>query len=247
MQSDRIASATGRFMSALDLPRGGRRYLEIAQHLADRISAGDHPVGERLPPERDLAQSLGVSRTTVREALLALEIMRFIEIRVGAGVYVLPSHMRDRSRGDLISTAEVGPYEMLEVRRVVEGQSAYLAAARATTAQLDRIAATVDRMAAVIDDISSFDMIDTDFHALIAQAADNAVLEMYVGNLWQMRQTSLWDRWYDQTRNPANRRRSVEDHRQILSAMQRRRPEAAQAAMFQHIDILTNRFLDLQF
>lgn len=233
-------------MSALDLPAGGRRYLQIAQKLADQINAGVYRTGQKLPPERDLAQQLDVSRTTVREALLALEIMHFIEIRVGAGVFVLSEHLRDRSRGDLIVSEAVGPYEVLEVRRNIEGLSASLAASRATPEQLDEIAAVVDRMAASVHEVQVFDHADEEYHALIARASGNGIIENYVAHLWRMRQSSLWDRWYDQTRHPANRRRSVEDHRQILRALQRRRPEAAQSAMHAHIDILTDRFLDLQ-
>ena len=230
----------------LDLPRGERRYLEIAQQLADQINAGHYATGEKLPPERDLSGQLGVSRTTVREALLALEIMRFIEIRVGAGVYVLPPHMRDRARADTIATTEIGPYELLEVRRVIEGQSASLAAWRATPEQLDRLAANIERMQAAIDDIPAFDTIDAEFHTLIAQASGNPLLEAYVADLWSARKGPLWNRWYDQTRTHENRRRSVQDHRDILSGMTSRRQDAAQAAMFHHIDILTNRFLDLK-
>lgn len=233
-------------MTPLDLPTGGRRYLQIAQQLADQINEGVYRTGQKLPPERDLAQQLDVSRTTVREALLALEIMRFIEIRVGAGVYVLSEHLRDRSRGDLIVSEAVGPYEVLEVRRTIEGLSASQAAHRATPEQLDGIEAVIDRMEAAINDVQVFDHADEEYHALIARASGNGIIENYVAHLWRMRQSSLWDRWYDQTRNAANRRRSVEDHRQILRALRRRRPEAAQSAMHAHIDILTDRFLDLQ-
>ena len=233
-------------MTVLDLPAGGRRYLQIAQLIADQINAGGYRTGERLPPERDLAQRLDVSRTTVREALLALEIMRFIEIRVGAGVYVLSEHLRDGNRGDLNAAEAVGPYEVLEARRMVEGQSAYYAAQRATKAQLDAIETVVERMGAAINDVPSFDRADAEYHALIARASGNGVIESYVAHLWRLRDSSLWERWYAQTRNAANRRRSVEDHRTILRALQRRRPEAAMSAMQQHVDVLTDRFLDLK-
>ncbi|MDW4497189.1 FadR/GntR family transcriptional regulator [Sulfitobacter sp. D35] len=233
-------------MSTLDLPGGGRRYLQVAQSLADRIAAGTYKAGQRLPPERDLAAQLDVSRTTVREALLALEIMRYIEIRVGSGIFVLPEHLRDPDHGQLVVGNEVGPYEVLEVRRMIEGQSAYYAAQRASEAQLDAIGETLDRMSVSIHDIPAFDAADAEYHALIAAAAGNEVLETYVGHLWRMRESSLWRRWYGQTRTPENRRRSVEDHRTIYRALRRRRPEAAMSAMQLHIDVLTDRLLDLK-
>lgn len=233
-------------MSALDLPPGGRRYLQIAQALADQINAGEYRTGERLPPERDLAQRLDVSRTTLREALLALEIMRFVEIRVGAGVFVLSEHLRDRSRGDLAVAEEIGPYEVLEARRMVEGQSAYFAALRATEEQIAAIGEVTERMAASINDVSAFDHADAEYHALIAAASGNGVIETYVAHLWRMRDSSLWERWYARTRSVANRRRSIEDHRRIHRAIRRGRAEAAMSAMQHHVDILTDRFLDLR-
>ena len=232
-------------MSVLELPGGGRRYLQIAQHLADSINSGVFKTGDRLPPERELAATLEVSRTTVREALLALEIMRFVEIRLGAGVFVLPENMRERDRGDLLPVEEVGPWEVLEARRIVEGESAYRAAQRATDDQLAAIAECIERMQARVDDVPRFDQADVEFHMLIARAAGNSVIESYVAHLWKMRESSLWDRWYDKTRHPANRRRSIEDHKAIYKAMRRRLPEVARTAMCAHIDVLAERFFEL--
>ncbi|MFV0333023.1 MAG: FadR/GntR family transcriptional regulator [Tropicimonas sp.] len=231
-------------MTLLDLPKRGRRYLEIAEALAARIEAGEYATGQRLPPERDLAQALDVSRTTLREALLALEIMRFVEIRTGSGVIVLPEHQRDRKRGELIISDEVGPYEVLEVRRTIEGLSAYHAASRATTEQLDELERIVARTEAAINDVSVFDRADEEYHARIAQATGNGVLELYADHLWRMRRGALCERWFAQTRKVSTRRQSVEEHWRILRALQRRRPEIARSAMEQHIDVLIERFLD---
>jgi len=229
-------------MSPLDLPSGGRRYLRIAQQLAGDIAAGRYRAGERLPPERDLATTLGVSRTTVREALLALEIMQQIEIRTGAGVYVLPDHLRVRPTGAPEVSDETGPWEQLEARRAVEGQVAYLAAERATEAQLAEIGDLIAQAEAALDDIARFDAVDAAFHAVVARAAGNTILENYVAHLWSMRGGPMWGRWYGQTRSTANRRRSIEDHRAILRAIARRRPEAAKTAMEAHLDVLAERF-----
>lgn len=229
----------------LDLPTGGRRYLQIARMLAERIDAGEYPSGQKLPPERELAVMFDVSRTTVREALLALEIMRFIEIRVGAGVYVLSESQRDTGT-TLETTGEVGPYQVLEARRMVEGQTAYYAAERARPEEIAAIAAVVERMDSVVDDVPAYDVADAEYHALIATASGNELLQDYVAHLWRMRRSSLWNRWYDSTRSLRNRRRTIEDHRAILKALQRRNPEAAKTAMQQHIDTLADRFLELK-
>ncbi|MDF0595261.1 FadR/GntR family transcriptional regulator [Psychromarinibacter halotolerans] len=229
-------------MSPLDLPGGGRLYMRIAQKLADDIAAGRYRTGERLPPERDLAVSLQVSRTTVREALLALEIMRQIEIRTGAGVFVLPEAMREPVPARQVATGETGPWEQLEARRAIEGQVAYLAAERADEAQIAEMERLIDESEAALDDVPRFDAVDAEFHAAIARAAGNALLEEYVAHLWSMRGGPMWARWYDQTRTIQNRRRSVEDHRAILRAIIRQRPDAAMTAMKSHLDVLAERF-----
>lgn len=231
-------------MSPLDLPTGSRRYLQIARQLAAEIEAGSYAAGDRLPPERELAQSLDVSRTTVREALLALEIMRFIEIRVGAGVYVLDNSQRGRT--ELSEPDSAAPSEVLAARRLIEAETAALAAANATQVQLDALRRTNDRMAATIDDVAAFDAADQVFHELVAEAAGNDVLTGFVSQLWRMRDSEMWAFWYDQTRHPDNRRQSVADHRAILRAFERRAPEAARTAMQAHLDVLADRFYELK-
>lgn len=230
----------------LDLPTSGeRRYLSIARDLARAIEAGEHAPGDRLPPERELAATLEVSRTTVREAVLALELMRYVEIRVGAGVFVLPPTVRAHERGETGLPDESGPSEILEARRLIEGRTARLAAERATEEQLMRIGDSIDRMRDGMRDVPRFDRADAEFHTLIAEAGGNGLLAGYVEHLWQMRTGPLWNRWYDQTRGLANRRRSIADHETIHRALVRRSPDAAATAMRAHIDVLEERFFAL--
>jgi len=234
-------------MNVLALPTGGRRYLRIAQDLAAQIADGTFAVGERLPPERELSAQLQVSRTTVREALLALEIMRYVEIRLGAGVFVLPESGRDAGRGDLASMDAAGPWEVLEARRLIEGHAAFCAAQRIDEPTLLQLGETIDAMQAAIDDIPRFDAADAHFHYLIGEAAGNSIHASYISHLWKMRRSSMWEKWYGKTRNPANRHRSINDHRVIHRALQRRLPEAAQTAMQAHLDVLAERFFELNF
>lgn len=232
-------------MNMLDLPSGGRRYLKIAHSLADQINAGKYQTGDRLPPERELSTLLAVSRTIVREALLALEIMRFVEIRVGSGVFVLPKSLRARDRKELIDDLEAGPTEVLDARRMVEGKAAYYAALYADTEIVDQLQTAVDTMQAAIDDIPRFDRADQSFHALVARASGNSLIESYVAHLWNFRHSSLWKTWYGKTRKRENRQRSIEDCRVILRAIRRREPAQAETAMQAHIDVLALRFFEL--
>lgn len=230
----------------LELPIGGeRRYLKIAGDLAARITAGEFHSGDRLPPERELASSLEVSRTTVREALLALELMRFVEIRIGAGVFVLPESARNIDRPVFDIADQVGPFEVLESRRLIEGEAAYRAAQRGSADDFSAIGKTIDRMEAALDNFDRYDQADVEFHMLIAKAAGNSLLPVYVDHLWSLRNGPMWERWYQQTRSVENRKRSVDDHRAIHQALGRRIPEMAATAMRAHIDVLAQRFFQI--
>lgn len=231
-------------MNVIDLPTGNRRYLDIARRLAADIEGGTYPEGVRLPPERELAQSLDVSRTTVREALLALEIMRFIEIRVGSGVFVLgESH---RASTVPVEPQGAPPSDTLAARRLIEAETAALAAQNAGESDVRALRRCIDKMGDSIEDVQSFDAADAEFHALIARASGNDVLESLVTHLWRMRDSDMWALWYDQTRHASNRHRSVEDHKVILRAIERGLPDVARTAMQAHLDVLADRFYRLK-
>lgn len=120
-----------------------RLYQSVAAQIVALIRQGEFAIGERLPPERELALTLGVSRPSLREALIALEIGGQIEIRMGSGVYV-----RDTAADAVGPIATLGdsPSELMQARAAVEGSVAALAAARMTAAMLERLRRTVQRM-----------------------------------------------------------------------------------------------------
>jgi DNA-binding FadR family transcriptional regulator len=119
---------------------------------------------------------------------------------------------------------------------------AYIAAERATEAQIAELENLTAQSAAALEDIARFDALDATFHSVLARAAGNAILENYIAHLWSMRGGPMWGRWYEQTRSVANRRRSVEDHCAILQGVLRRRPDVAKTAMEAHLDVLAERF-----
>lgn len=233
-------------MTLNGLPGTPRRYQQIAQHLADRIDGGTFREGERLPAERDLSRDLDVSRTTLREALIALELMNYVEIRTGSGIYVLPVSAR-RAAGVPVATNEPGPLEVLELRRVIEGALAAAAATNASDAALNEIAATVAAMRAAIDDVPEFDRLDRRFHLQIAQASGNSLGPGLVDWMWGFRGGAMWRKRYGQTRARVNREISCDDHARIVRALTRRMPDRADTAMRAHVDVLIERFLDLGF
>ena len=109
-----------------------RLYRQIADQIAALIEKGEYAAGERLPPERDLAKQLGVSRPSVREALIALEVEGYVEVRVGSGVYVAGA----RSGAMEALPADSGPFELIRARWLIEAECAALAAKAATKAQV---------------------------------------------------------------------------------------------------------------
>src|SRR5438105_6296377 len=118
-----------------------RLYRQIADQIRTLIRAGEFTAGSRLPPERDLARQLGVSRPSVREALIALEVEGLVEVRVGSGIYVRHAPLAPK-REEL--PAETGPFELLRARWIIEGECAALAAKSATKAQLQGMKEALD-------------------------------------------------------------------------------------------------------
>src|SRR6187200_2430011 len=112
-----------------------RLYRQIADQIAALIDAGEYSSGQRLPPERDLARQLGVSRPSVREALIALEVEGLVEVRIGSGIYVRGAAPGGGSPGGPAEAA-AGPFELLRARYVIEAECAALAARSARAPQL---------------------------------------------------------------------------------------------------------------
>ncbi|MET0535862.1 MAG: GntR family transcriptional regulator, partial [Steroidobacter sp.] len=122
---------------------GGRLYKRVADDLRAAILAGRYPVGRRLPAERELAEQFNVSRPTIREAVIALELQNIVEVRLGAGVYVLDPSVNQRANGVELT---IGPFELMEARKIIEPETAALAATVIDEEQLDGLDKIIDRM-----------------------------------------------------------------------------------------------------
>lgn len=217
-------------------------YQQIAQQLAADLDAGIFVAGTKLPPERELATSLGVSRTSLREALLALEFAGRIEIRDRAGVFVKAP--AERTAVAIGGDGPPGPYEVLESRRLIEGELTYRTCLRASDRAIAEIVAAARQMEGMdLDDLKRFRLVDRLFHVLIAQAAGNSVLADLSISLWDQRDGPLWSTWYRGTRSSENRARSAAFHVEIATFLEARQASAARAAMERHIDGIIERFL----
>jgi GntR family transcriptional repressor for pyruvate dehydrogenase complex len=206
-------------------------YQRVAKVIAAAILDGQYPVGSRLPGERELAESFSVSRPTVREAMIALEIYGLVEARHGSGLYVIGKPSQDNEPAEL----DVGAFELVEARILFEGEAAAVAAMTIDAEILGELDQTLATMAAC--DPAGVDALQADrrFHILIAEATRNAVIVSVVETLWNLRERSPLSAYIfaEARRGGVNPR--VEEHRLIVDALRARDPHRARRTMREHL------------
>lgn len=217
-----------------------RLYRQIAGQLRQSISAGEFAVGARLPAERDLAKQLGVSRPSVREALIALEVEGWVEVRTGSGVYVL--ERGGAARNDAVAPTEWGPLELIRARRVVEGEIAALAAVQAKRRDIALMAGAIAAMRADADAGRLPLEGDRAFHTAVAQTCGNVVLTETVQSFWDSRRGPLFTRLGGYFETVDSWRAAITEHDLVLAAIRAHDPVAARAAMQSHMDKAHARF-----
>ncbi|QOR70540.1 FadR family transcriptional regulator [Ruania alkalisoli] len=233
--SDRSAEITASLGS---LP-GTTPVSEVARRLLDLFTGGSFEPGTRLPAERQLAATLGVGRSAVREALAALEILGIVQVRPGSGTYLrgtastlLPRTLR---WGLLIGSRSTA--ELLELRSGLETQVAQLAAIRASEDDLKELRAALDHMRESTGDLAVFARADHDFHDSLATASKN---ETIVDLLHVVR--SLLQVYADRAvHDEASALQALDEHRAVLEAITAQDGGAAAAAMAAHMATANRR------
>jgi DNA-binding FadR family transcriptional regulator len=214
-----------------------RLYRVVSSRIEALIREEHIKPGERLPAERDLATKLGVSRTSLREALIALELGGVVEVRGGSGVYVSEQAVPKAAR----PAAGPGPFEVLAARRMIEVEVAALAAKNATPAAVDAILVAVEEMEQNQDDLGENESADRNFHLAIARAAGNSALVGVIEYLWNQR-GSLWHKLTEHFQTEELRQQTLLDHRAILTAIASQDVAGARQAMRAHLDRVTRTF-----
>ncbi len=219
-----------------------RLYRQIAAQIEALIDSGEFPPASRLPAERELAALLGVSRTSVREAIISLELAGLVEVRVGTGIFVSgkPVAARARRGGDE-ADAGPGPFELLAARKLVEGEIVALAARKATAADVAALGECVARMETQLGDFAAREASDRDFHIGLAKATGNGSLELVVAELWNQR-AEMWRRTQQHFHTRKLAEKTLRDHAAILAAVARHDPEGARAAMHRHLARVEREF-----
>lgn len=230
-----------------------RLYKSIAKNLKTLIKQGELNIGEALPSERELAKQLNVSRATIREAIIALEVLGWVEVRLGSGVYIKPSpnersihfswHHDAEIAPYLNEPEEVSPFSLLQTRLLIEPETAALTAANRTNEQLNKIKQAY--LMNVQDNLqhSTSHIGDRLFHIRIAEFSGNDGYAMVIRELLGHQYGQMFStlqRLYTPKDMPM---RSQQEHLAILIAIEKGDTEAAKSAMHSHlshvIDIFT--------
>lgn len=216
-----------------DKPR--RSYRAIADQVLDLVAERGLAPGDRLPAERDLAERFGVSRPSLREALIALEVEGRVEIRMGSGIYVGARPPAPAIEGE-------SPFEVLQARALVESAIAEEAARRgdpATVADMDRILA---RMAEATGDPARAMDLDGAFHIAVASGTGNRLLADMTADLYRLRMSPFFTRLAAHFEGPGTWRLALAEHGAIRDAIAARDAGAAREAMRHHLTESQRRF-----
>jgi GntR family transcriptional repressor for pyruvate dehydrogenase complex len=216
-----------------------RMYRQIAEQISRMIFSGEFPVGSRLPSERDLAERLKVSRPSVREALIALEVEGVVDVRVGAGVSFIARPGANISSTPLVTP---GPFDVIRARWVIESECAALAATQATDVHLECLRQAVLEMRLCESHSPEGINADQRFHQCIAEASGNAALLMVVQQLWEQRTGPLYMRLESHFTGQSIWSQAVAEHELLLDAVASRDPDAARNAMRLHMKNAEIRF-----
>jgi len=221
-------------------PPRSRLYQRVAEQLAAAIKDSEYPPGSRLPAERKLAERFDVSRPTIREAIIALEIAGFVEVRGGSGVYVCSDTENPLSSTDL----DIGPFDILEARILFEGEAAELAAKQISEDELQELRDALEAMVHENEEEPICEKADENFHKIIARATHNEAIVSVCEHLWQLRNNSpISAHILDKVRQSGSRPR-IEEHRAVLEALEQRDPAAARSAMREHLTRVIQQLLD---
>jgi GntR family transcriptional repressor for pyruvate dehydrogenase complex len=220
------------------------------RQLEAKVLEGSWGTSARLPAERALAEMMGVSRSTVREAIQRLVSRGLLETKPGSGVYVVQKQPVRLSAPWLQLVAESPPSraETLEFRLVFECAVARFAAQRSTPQELDKLQAILSKMrnAVAAHDVDAEAVIDAEFHLALTAASHNRMLDQFYASVISTLREHIAANTFDATVNNSNATiqavMRLDQHESIFFAVRDRNPDAAQKAMFAHIAFVGKQF-----
>lgn len=216
---------------------------QIADQIRESILAGDFSPGDKLPPERELAEMFGVSRPSVREALNMLSASGLVMSYQGGGTVVLSllDMDKDNALSDLIRSQQERALDVIEVRKGLESWTAFYAAQRANSEDIQRMEEILSTMQEQDDTRIAPEDLDANLHIVIARATHNVVwlhLMQSIFDAMREFQRGVWRAVY---LTMEDRKLLFEHHHEVVAAIRRSDPETARSAMLKHLSFAERR------
>ncbi|MFB9221878.1 FadR/GntR family transcriptional regulator [Paracoccus cavernae] len=221
----------------LNEPATRRHYRQVADQIMAFVADQGLAPGERLPSERDMAEQFSLSRPSLREALIALEVEGHVEIRMGSGIYL--SH---QAPGESRPIEGGAPFEILQARCIIESAVAEEAARHVSAKLIEGLDRNLTEMAAALHDTPSAIRLDGAFHIAIAQGIGNSVLTHLMAASYEQRLSPFFERFSVHFEGPRTWRLALAEHGAIRDAIAEGDPSAAREAMRHHLTESQRRF-----
>ena len=218
---------------------GRRIYQQVVEKMLTLLDSGEYPPGVRLPSERELSEMFDVSRPSIREAIIALEVMGRVAVRTGSGVYVI------EPVNSFTDTKDFSPFELTEARVLIEGELAALAATMITEEQLEDLRIAYRDMVRENEEGNlTSERADRKFHEVISRATNNRVLMSTIDKLWDIQEHSPDIQTVHKSVCKKDGQKRLAEHKAILQALENHDPCAARKAMRLHFNRSLNALHD---
>lgn len=216
----------------------------IVERLLKLIQEKQLKPGDRLPPERELAALMQVSRPSLREALRTLSFMNVVEVRPGSGTYItsLETELLVEHLEFAVFLDDSTFMQLFETRKILEVGIIALSASKITDEEIAKLEACLQEAQQVMDDAEAFMREDIKLHKIIVQACHNPILLRFMESINRLGEASR----KRTTQIPGVVEQVMEDHRAIVQALKKRDPEAARAAMLAHLNNVDTRLKSLE-
>jgi len=216
---------------------------QIAEQIRTSVLAGEFNPGEKLPPERELAEMFGVSRPSVREALNILASSGLVETYQGGGTVVrsLVENSAGMPLSELIRIDGDRALDVIEVRKGMESWTAWYAATRALPEDIRRLKVVIDGMAKNLEELKHSEDFDAHFHMLVASATHNVVWSHMMQSIFDAMQEFQRDVWRAVYLTEDDQKLLYNHHLRVYEMIRDRNPEGARDAMMEHLSFAQKR------
>lgn len=211
-----------------------RLFWDIYEQIASAIESKELLPGQRLPSERELADRFSVSRPTVREAIIALEVKELVDVKTGSGVYV------SREINKFNNTKKINPFELTQTRALIEGEIAACAANSINDEELKQLEQTLSDM----EINEKVQQADREFHHIIATSTQNNAMIQTVESLWKLRKEHHTSGNELDNMCIKEKQKTINEHREILDALKEGDANKSRQAMHLHFNRMINQLFD---